>query len=54
MLNVDTVIKFSDGIWYVTSKSSTSSRCLTEQFTTDDKGFKSIRQVRFTYKVKHN
>jgi len=38
--------QFSDGIWFVTQKFSTSSSCLTYKFKTDKFGFKSVEQVR--------
>jgi len=38
--------QFSEGIWFVTQKFSTSSSCLTYKFKTDKFGFKSIEQVR--------
>jgi len=38
--------EFSEGLWFVTHKFSTSSSCLTYNFKTDSLGFKSIEQVR--------
>merc|ERR1712080_715303 len=38
--------RFSQGIWYITQKFSTSSSCLTYKFKTDSLGFKSVEQVR--------
>jgi len=37
--------KFSDGIWYVTEKFDTNSRCLTYEFKTNSLGYKSIEQI---------
>ena len=37
--------QFSSGVWYVTEKFGTRSRCLTYEFKTDTLGFKSIEQV---------
>ena len=37
--------QFANVTWYVTLKTSTKSSCLTYTFTTNEKGFKSIKQV---------
>jgi len=38
--------KFANVTWYVTLKTSTKSSCLTYTFTTNEKGFKSVKQAR--------
>ena len=40
------LIKFSDGVWFVTRKSSSPASCLTYEFNTDSEGRRSVEQVR--------
>ena len=42
--------KFSNGTWYPVAKTSTSGRCLTENFVKNENGFKSLKQVIFFIK----
>jgi len=37
--------KFSNGTWYPVAKTSTSGRCLTENFVKNENGFKSLKQT---------
>ena len=42
--------QFSNGTWYPVAKTSTSGRCLTENFEKNENGFKSLKQVIFFIK----
>ena len=44
--------RFSDGIWYIVAKTSTSGRCITELYKEDENGFKTVTQVLSFKKIK--